>query len=437
MSMVAGQGYAWTSPSIPKLNGDIDPEHNPLKQPITLLEESWIASLQSLGAICGPLFTGPLSNKIGKKRTIILFFTTVLISDIILIVAKRVIHFYIARFMIGVGTGCVLSLIPLYVAEISDVSQRGSTSILISLSMTSFQLFTYIIGPFITIRTMAIISLVPSLLFIISFGPFVPESPYQLVFQNRMDEAKQSLKKLRGHINVDQELEEIILTVRQTQTKIIFRDLFQHKVVKKCMIISLGVLFFQQCSGIVAIISYLQTIFDSSGGAISGDKSVMLVGLVQFLTVIIVIKLVTCVGRKTLILYSFSGLFISLVTLGMYFYLYSKGYNMKSVSWLPIVCVCFYIFCFNFGIGPVSWTILGEIFPQNLKSHLSSMATFAMFFTSFLITLIFPSLSEYLGVAGTLWIFAGFAFFGIIFVYIFIPETKDKTFLEIQKLLEE
>lgn len=434
--MAAGVGFAWTSPFIPKLNGSVDPENNPLKKPTTLLEDSWIASLQSLGAICGPILSGAISSKFGKKKTLLLFSLTVIAADITMIVGTAAYHFFTARFLLGIGTGCVFALVPIYVAEISEVSERGTTSIFITIMMTGFQLVTYVIGPYITIRTMSIINLAPSFLFLFTFGLFVPESPYQLILENNTLEAEKALKKLRGRNDVQKELSEITKTVEATQVEISVKDLIHSPTIRRCLSLSLGLFFFQQFSGILAIISYLQTLFDSTNGAISGDKSVMLVGAVQFSTALLVTKLVSVVGRKKLLLWSFSGLLATLICLVVYFYFMTKGYDMTAFSWLPVVSVCVYMLCFNVGVGPVTWTVHGEIFPENLKSYLSSIAVIFLFIYAFVITLIFPTLQLYLGITWTFCMFAGFVVGAIIFVSVKVQETKDKTFLEIQEMFE-
>ncbi|KAJ8946865.1 hypothetical protein NQ318_006775, partial [Aromia moschata] len=442
MTMFSAIGYAWPSPSIPKLNGQVDPERNPLPRPTTILEDSWITSLMSLGALVGPLFSSILANKFGRKRTLIMFSVPMILSNVILIFANRVVHFYIARFLVGMGTGCVFTVIPLYVAEISDIDNRGFTSMFLALTMTSTQLILYIISPYITISNLAVVSLIPAVLFFLTFVFFVPESPYYFVMINRQEEAKKSLAMLRrvatSDIHLKKELYDISRTVEETRSeKVGLRDLLQSDVVIRCLLISVGLMVFQQFTGILAIVSYLQTIFEATNSSIPSEVSVMIVGLLQTIVNIITSRLVDRIGRKTLIMLSNTGILVSLITLGAYFYLQINGYNVDSLSWLAIGSIMFYIFWFNFGIGPIPWTVAGELFPSNLKTYLNGITAFSNIICGFLISLLFPTLSQIMGMAWSIWFFAIWTAVSLVFVYYFLPETRGRSFIEIQMMLRE
>ncbi|KAJ8915981.1 hypothetical protein NQ315_016658 [Exocentrus adspersus] len=439
MSMVCAIGYAWTSPALPKLDGKLGTENNPLSRPTTVLENSWITSLHSLGAAFCPLFIGIVANKYGRKNTLIIFSLPMLASNVLLIFANTVPHFYIARLLMGVGTGCVFSVIPLYVAEISSVKNRGFTSMFLSVMMSFQQLLIYIIGPYVTIRILAIISLIPSILFLILFGLFVPESPYYLIMDNRRDEAVKSLTKLRqiSENKAEKEILDIIDSVEKSKTGTSLKDVIKSKIVFKCLYISIGLMFFQQFTGILAILPYLQTIFDATNTSIPGDISVMIIGLLQLLTTSLTSKIVDIVGRKKLLIASNMGVFLSLVSLGTYFYFQANNFDVSKLYWLPISSIITYTICYNFGLGPVVWTIVGELFPPNLKTYLNGIATFFNIMCGFVISMLFPSLSIVLGMAWSVWIFAIFTAFSFAFFALFVPETRGRTFLEIQCMLRE
>ncbi|XP_018571574.1 facilitated trehalose transporter Tret1-like [Anoplophora glabripennis] len=415
------------------------PENNPLQRPTTVLEDSWITSLHSLGAAVCPLFIGPLANKYGRKNTMIIFSLPMLASNIILIFANTVSLFYIARFLIGVGTGCVFSVVPLYVAEISSVENRGFTSLFMSVTISFQQLVVYIIGPYVTIRNLAIISLIPSGLFLLTFGLFVPDSPYYFILVNKKENAINSLTRLRqiSKSYAEKEILDVINSVEQSKTKKSPREMFRSKIVLKCFLISSGLMFFQQFTGILAIIPYLQTIFDATNTSIPGEISVMIVGLVQLNTTALTSKIIDIIDRKKLLIASNMGVFLSLVSLGAYFFLLSNGSNVSKLNWLPISSILGYIICFNLGIGPIVWTIAGEIFPSDLKTYLNGLATFTNIMCGFTISMLFPNVSLFLGMAWSVWIFAICTALSIIFIALFVPETRGKTFLDIQVMLRE
>lgn len=435
MAFVCGAGFVWTSPFLPKLNGDFDPDNNPLPRPTTPLEDSLITSLYLLGAVCSPLMTGPVAKKYGKKNTLLGFMVFPTISNVITAFANNVNYFYIARFLIGLGTGCVFTLIPIYVGEISDTVNRGATSIILILMVTLSQLIVYAFGPYMTIRFFALISLVPSVIFIICFGLFAPESSYHLILCNQKEEAEMVLKKLWGKSDVEKHIMEISMEIVETNKPFSYSNINTPKV-KLCLVVTLGLLFFQQFSGILPIQCYLQTIFASADGFIPAEKSAMLAGAVSFLVTLASVKVVNLFGRKVLLLISYSGILVSLLMVGLYFYLKDNFYNIQSISWLPTLSVLAFLFFFCMGAGPLPWTLIGELFPTNVKSYLSSIAASFVFLLSFILTLVFPLISPLIGMAAIFWGFAAFALAGIVFIIYCVPETKGKTLLDIQIMLD-
>lgn len=440
MSMGSAIAFAWTSPCLPKLNDNENQQNNPLPRPTTALEDSWITSLHSLGAASCPLFAGITANKFGRKKTLLVFSLPMIVSNLMLTFANTVTLFYIARFLVGLGTGCVFSVIPLYVAEISEVTNRGFVSMFLGLMFTLAQLCLYIIGPFISIRTLAIISLIPLMLFIVTFGLFIPESPYFLILHNDYSAAEKSLAKLRqtSQYYVQKELAEIIKSIEQSKTeKPSIKKLVKSKTVRKSMFIIVGLMLFQQFTGILAIMPYLQTIFDATKTSLPGYISVMIVGCVQFITVTVTSAVIDRINRKKLLMTSNIGILLSLTSLGTFFYLQSQQFDLGSLFWLPIISVIFFIISFNFGIGPLPWTIAGEIFPSNLKTYLNGITTVLNISFGFITAMFFPSLSMILGMAWTIWMFAFCTAVSLIFIRYCVPETRGRTFLEIQLMLKE
>nr|CAH7766798.1 unnamed protein product [Callosobruchus chinensis] len=364
MSMVGGMGYGWPSPFIPKLNGAIDPDINPLPQPTTVMEDAWIASLHTLGSIFGPLFAGVLAERHGKKLVLVITSLPMLVANVILIFANSVNLFYIARFLWGLGNGCALSLIPAYVSEISEIQNRGITSLFMPLMICASQNLLYFVGPYVTIKTMASMSLVPSFMFLVHFGFYVPESPYHYVLRGETEEAEKSLKELRQTADVKKELLEIIHTAEETKTKLSFKEVFLSKVLRKCFVITIGLMFIQQFSGVLAIVTYLQTIFNSAGSFLPGHICVMIVGVFQTLSVLVTIYIVEKINRRTLMIFSYTGMVVSLIILGTYFYFLDEGYNLTSFSWAPITSILIYITCFNIAPGGLPGRSLGKFSRQ-------------------------------------------------------------------------
>lgn len=437
MSLASGWVYAWSSPALAKLNGLDNSELNPLSRPITTLESSWMTSLLHFGATFGPIVAGVMADRFGRKRTLLIFSLPMIIGNIITIFANAVEQFYVARFLCGLGCGAIYAVMPLYVSEISEPHNRGFLSCLLTVLLTFSSFVCYGIGPYVSITVLGYLGLVPLVFFVVIFSGFIPESPFYYVLKSDLVSATRALQLLRRKSvnSVEKELEDIKRDINREVSSTSFFDIFKTPNSRRSLFITLGLMMFQQASGISGILAYLQIFFDATGSSVPSDISVMIVGFVQFASTFLTSVLVDKLGRKILILISCCGLFISLSGLGIYFFMKNNGYNVDYLFWAPVFFVMLYSLSFSIGIGPLPWTILSEILPADVKFYSSSLVTWVALFSGFSVTMLFPILQEILGMTTCMWMFAGFIGTSIFFVIFFVPETKGKTFDEIQAML--
>ncbi|CAG9856937.1 unnamed protein product [Phyllotreta striolata] len=338
MAILAGVGFSWSSPCVPKLSGQTHPAHNPLDHPATIQQIAWITSLHNLGCIVAPLLCGPLTARLGKKRTLLVFAAPQLISNLILMVAKEVPHFYIARFLMGVGTGGATTLIQVYVVEVVPSSHRGRACSFTNWMVTLAQDFVFVLGPYVTIKTLAMVSLVPSITFFVVFGLFVPESPYYFASRRELKEAEAILVKTRRTDNVNEELEKIVRYLNEEKSvKFSLGAMVGSKGVRKSFALAVALIMFQQFAGVNCVFAYQQSILAESESSLPADKSVMVVALMQIIPMILITKLVDTWGRRKLMMLSYAGELVALVMFGGYFFLKSQGVDVSSVFWLPVV----------------------------------------------------------------------------------------------------
>ncbi|XP_060521251.1 facilitated trehalose transporter Tret1-like [Cylas formicarius] len=429
-----GIGYGWSSPALPKLSGSVDPEQNPLPEPATVSEQSWMASLLSLGAMTSPIVTALLAEKIGRKKTLLIFSLPMVASHLIMVFANKVFHFYIARFLIGVSVGCMFTVIPVFAAEISQKHNRGVVGLILNVMMTCGHLMAAVVGPYVTISALSIISLVPIVAFLVIFGLFIPETPYFYALIDNKTEAERSLMRLRRTASVEQELTEIIKSVKElklSQNRN-FVELFTDRYHLKTLVWVIFVLFFQQFTGMIYIISYTQKIFDTANTPLSGDVEVMIFTAVQLVAVLFSTQTVDRIARKVLMIGSLVLMLLPNAAMAIYFNLLDSDYDVSVVSWIPVAALIVFISAYNLGIGPLGFVFEGEIFDPNVKAWGVTVGTCFKLLVQFLAAMFMPSLSQALGFFVPFWIFAGFTLIGIVFIRICIPETKGKSFLEIQ-----
>lgn len=431
MAIGAGTALAWTSPVLPELYKETS------WLVITKEQGSWISSLLALGAIAGAVPSGPMADKLGRKRTLLLLTAPFLLSWVIIIFASRLWLIYLARFIIGAAVGAACVVVPTYISEIAETSTRGSLGAMFQLNITIGILLAFVLGAALNYTAFAIICALIEVGFLASFL-WMPESPIWLMTQGRKPEAMIAMELLRGHsYDPSAELAEAQREAEEAAArKSSLFDLVRTTAARKALLASLGCMFFQQLSGINAVIFYTVTIFEASGSSISPDVASIIVAIVQMVMTAVAALIVDRAGRKPLLIFSSSVMLISLVALGLYFNIKASGSDVSNLGWLPLTSLTLYMISFSVGMGPIPWMLMAEIFPAETKAVASGIAVMLNWFLVFLVTKTFPAMNDGLGADVTFWIFATIMAVATAFTYFFVLETKGKTSQEIQEELQ-
>ncbi|XP_018573242.1 facilitated trehalose transporter Tret1-like [Anoplophora glabripennis] len=427
---------SWTSPIYPKLYSN-DTSINPLGKPITEDEDAMIGSVLTLGAMIGPLPFGFIAEKFGRKPALLSIAVPHIISYLTMAFSKNVYLYYLGRALGGLAMGGGYSVLPMYLAEISKDSNRGAMTQTLNVFWATGNFLPYAIGPYISILYFNIIlACIPITFFLVFFFVGV-ETPYYLVRVNKITEAEEALMLLRSsdQKEVQNELEHIQTCINEEE-KGNFIDIFRKTELRKALIICIVLIIAQEISGFCAITFYLQPIFDAAGTGLPSDISAIVIGFSMLVSSFFAPFLIERAGRKKLTIYSCFGMFLSLTILGAFFYIQdSSNLSTDSIFWLPIFSLMLYIFSFNFGIGSVPWTLCSELFPSSFKQFSSTTVSIVCWITSFMVTKFFNSMNYGMGIAGTFWFFGGTCLLATIFSILWVPETKGKSFIEIQNML--
>ncbi|CAH0564576.1 unnamed protein product [Brassicogethes aeneus] len=433
-----GSSQSWTSPVIPKLEGSLGVEHNPLGEPITKLEGSLIAGILSLGCAIGPFISGPLADRYGRKITLLCIAVIVGISFITLAFATNVYVYYVARFLKGLGVGSTYQVMPMYSGEVAENTNRGRVGCLFVANISAGLLSSYLVGPYLSVRLFCIFHTTPIVIFLI-FYKIIPESPIYLASKGDKVEAKASLMRLRrcSASGATDELKDILLACAESNSnKGGFREIFRSPPLKRAFLICFLLLTLQQFSGIAFVLAFMQNIFDAAGGSVSPTISAIIVGVLKTSASLFTSTVIEKFGRKILAMISAltTGIFITI--LGIFFFLQQNKYDVSYITWLPIVTLILYIISLNLGMASIPFIMVGEIFPSHVKSAASTLLISILFSTSFIITFLGPVLSSYLGMAPTFCMFGVLCLIGTVFIYFIVPETKGKSLAEIQDILK-
>ncbi|XP_066246327.1 facilitated trehalose transporter Tret1-like [Euwallacea similis] len=437
LAFAGGIGFSWSSPVLPKLQST----DTPLNSQIDASQASLIASILCVGAAIGPFLFGFSADKIGRKKTLIAISLPMTAGIIFLAFTDKVEIYYLGRLLYGMGTGGVFTVLTMYTGEITSDFNRGKFSCILGIFVALGVLYPFAIGSFMTVKIFCLSCLLPLQIFLIFFTLYAPDSPSYLVRNSHYKQAERALINLRS-ISCEQAQKDVIelqkIEEHQRHLKGGIMELFRSRGTRKAFIIASGLLILQQISGINAVTGFMENIFMATGSSIPPQIATMMVGTIQVITVGVTSVVVEKLGRKLLLLASTLGASVSVILLGAYFFLQRHQFAMLVYFWwLPIACLLLYIVSFNLGLGPVPWTVLSEVFPDNVKSIASALASATCFGVSFLVTLAFPIVSETLGMAESFWVFGVCCAFGAIFIKLVMIETKGKNVTEIQEILSK
>jgi MFS family permease len=255
----------------------------------------------------------------------------------------------IGRFLCGASAGCYCFIVPIYVGEITSKEIRGSVLSLFQVCLNLGVLFVFSVGNFVDVQILNVICASITILYTLMFL-ILPESPVMLISQNRDNEAKQSLKKLRGvNYNFDTEFNTLKKQNEDSkQHKKSFVEVFQTKSTKKAFIIIMLQFFFFQMSGINVVLFYSTTIFIEAGINLDAGIASIIVSSVQVISILFAILLVDRFGRKIMLSFSNTLMCFGLTGIGSYFTLKSM-IEVESLRWLPLFSLCLFMVGFSAG----------------------------------------------------------------------------------------
>lgn len=334
---------------------------------------------------------------------------------------------FLARILTGISFGMAYS-IPIYLGEIASDSIRGSIGTLVTVMGKLGILMQYSIGPYVSIEVMAWLSLSTPVLFFVCFI-FMPESPYYLVSKRKYVKAHASLKWLRGNSDdVTEELEKIKVSVLKAQeNKGTIREIFTSAGSRRAFWICIGLFAAQFLCGSLAILTYSQQIFEKVGSSLGSSELSIIMGVVQLVSAAFSSSVVDRLGRRPLLLISTISTTICNALVASYFLMDHKGFDVSTISWIPVVAIMCFIVGYTIGLSTVPSAIMGEVFATNIKSIASALIILSTSPIGFGVTKLYQTVSDNQGIYVSFYIFAIFCFLFILFVYFLVPETKGKS----------
>ncbi|WP_081415286.1 sugar porter family MFS transporter [Ectobacillus panaciterrae] len=422
------------------INGALPFMGRPDQLNLTPVTEGLVTSSLLLGAAFGALICGKLADRYGRRKMLLNLSLLFLLATLGTTFAPNVSIMVVFRFLLGIAVGGASSMVPAFLAEMAPHEKRGQMVTQNELMITGGQLLAYVFNAILGVtmadtghvwRYMLVLCAIPALVLFVSML-IVPESPRWLASKGKNREALRVLEQIRDEKRAKVEFNEIEAAVKKESglEKASIKD-FSAPWLRRILLIGIGVAMVNQITGVNSIMYYGTQILQESG---FGTKAALIAnianGLISVIAVIFGIWLVGKVNRRPMLIIGLSGTTTALLLIAIFSMVFKGSAALPYIVLsLTVLFLAFMQGC----VGPVTWLVIAEIFPQRLRGLGSGISIFFLWILNFIIGFTFPILLSSVGLSTTFFVFVAVGLLGIGFVYKFMPETNGRTLEELEE----
>ncbi|ASD21745.1 MFS transporter [Cryobacterium sp. LW097] len=399
----------------------------------------WVTSGVMFGAIFGGALAGQLSDRFGRRKMILAAAVVFMLGSILCGLAPPdgVTYLVIARIFLGLAVGAASASVPAYMSELAPARLRGRLSGLNQTMIVSGMLISYILDFSLkdlpeawAWRVMLATAAVPAV--ILYLGVLrLPESPRFLVKVGKEDEAATVLRYIRRPDEVDAELRSIKETAqveKRTAGNTSLATLFDSKY-RYLVIAGVGVAAFQQLQGANAIFYYIPLIVEKATGNSASSALLwpIIQGVILVLGSLLFLVIADKFNRRLLLTVGGTIMGVSFLLPAILNTVMEDANPMMIVVFLSI-----YVAAYSFTWAPLTWVIVGEIFPMAIRGRASGIASSFNWIGSFAVGLLFPIMTALMSQDAVFAIFGAICILGVIFIRTRVPETRGRTLEDIE-----
>lgn len=397
----------------------------------------WITSSVMLGAIFGGTLAGQLSDRLGRRKMILLAAIIFVVGSILSGIAPHNGHYFLigARILLGLAVGAASALVPAYMSEMAPARLRGRLSGINQTMIVSGMLLSYIVDFLLkdlpvtmAWRLMLGMAAVPAIILFLGVLR-LPESPRYLIKNNKLDEARLVLGYIRSNKKeTDSEIKQIQETTEEEKQNTSWGTLFSSKY-RYLVMAGLGVAAFQQFQGANAIFYYIPLIVEDATGhaATSALMWPIIQGVILVLGSLLFILIADKFNRRSLLTMGGTVMGLSFILPAVLNVVLPNASPMMIVVFLSI-----YVAFYSFTWAPLTWVLVGEIFPLVIRGRAAGLASSFNWIGSFLVGLLFPVMTASMPQEVVFAIFGVICLIGVLFIRTQVPETRGRTLEEIE-----
>ncbi|PIA26663.1 hypothetical protein AQUCO_09100076v1 [Aquilegia coerulea] len=388
-----------------------------------------------IAALVASFFASATTRALGRKVSMMVGGTIFLIGAILNGAAVNVEMLIIGRLLLGVGVGYANQSVPVYLSEMAPAKLRGLLNIGFQMAITIGNLVANLVnygtnqikGGYGWRLSLGLAG-VPAIIMTIG-SLLLPDTPNSLIERGHREKAKTMLQKIRGTNAVDEEFQDLVeASEASMRVQHPWRNILQPKY-RPQLIMAICIPMFQQFTGINVIMFYAPVLFKTLGfGDEASLMSAVITGSVNVLCTFVSMFTVDRFGRRVLFIQAGIQMLISQVLigilLGIKFGVAGVGSMPKSWADVILILICFYVAAFAWSWGPLGWLVPSEIFPLEIRSAGQAITVSVNMLFTFLIAQLFVTMLCHMKF-GLFFFFAAFVIMMTIFIYLFLPETKN------------
>jgi sugar porter (SP) family MFS transporter len=400
---------------------------------LSSFEQDAVVSGLLLGAAIGAVIAGRVSDRIGRRPTIIGISVLFIVGILVIVVSPSLAILIVGRFLVGLAVGGSSSVVIVFLSEVAPPAQRGrivsANQLMVTAGIVVAYLVDYAFSSGGDWRAMFGVAFAPAAL--LGLGMLaMPETPRYLASHGKDEDARRVLMRMLGTSDEHEIEEELSKIDRDVAEGPRWRALLAPNL-RRVLVVGIGLAILQQITGINTVIYFAPTLLNDTGlGSSNSILNSIPIGTINVIATIVSLLIIDRVGRRPLLVCSLAGMALSLLGLGIAFELAGNTRSDLALTFLVL-----YVGSFAIGFGPLFWLLISEIYPGEVRGEANSVATAANWLANFAVALTFLDLVEAVGESAVFWGFGVISVLSIVFTLRFVPETRDKSLEDLEQEL--